>query len=170
MGSKNKENEVSEVTSIYGSFQNMNLSGETPVILRLSDGADCFIMNGDEVETAINETGVVERFGEILATPGLSLSTVYDEGFLDILRENDLLNEYERDNTFSAYLSEVLMESFYDLELFETSIEKYDHKRGFCSIEASAKTTVNQLMTARPNLTGWTAEINIDNTTVTLRG
>jgi hypothetical protein len=62
------------------------------------------------------------------------------------------------------------MESFYDLELFETSIEKYDHKRGFCSIEASAKTTVNQLMTARPNLTGWTAEINIDNTTVTLRG
>jgi len=65
------------------------------------------------------------------------------------------LEEYERDNTFSDFLSETISENFYDFEFIETSTEKYDYKRGFCTLSTEIEIPYSNLVNAQPSLVGW---------------
>ena len=71
------------------------------------DGVDVFVHNESEVETALAETNVVEEFCELIATPGLNVTTMYGRlPILEELRASSLLEEYERGtHTFAEYLS-----------------------------------------------------------------
>ena len=64
----------------------------------------------------------------------------------------------------------VMHDNFYDLELVNSTIEKYDHKRGACTLAVEAYTTVENLLKVRPNLFGWSAKIENGPSVVVLEG
>ena len=84
------------------------------------------------------------------------------------MRDQDLLEDYSRDGEFAEYLTETINENFYDVELVDYSTEKYDHKRGFTTLTATAKVTVSNLLESSPMLFGWTASVNTEAGVLTL--
>ena len=141
--------------SIYKKLQSLNLTEDSMVSLRYSEGTDVFVHNETEVETAMAETDVINRFSELIATPGLRAQTRWGEEIISELRNSGFLEEYERDYTFSDFISDTISENFYDFEFIETSTEKYDHKRGFCTLSAEVEISYGNLTTAQPDLFGW---------------
>jgi len=155
---------------IYDNMESLNFSSDSKVVLRYEETADCFLMNEDEVETALSNTDVVNTYAGLLATPGLSLSSTWHGNIIEYLRDNGHLDDYERDGTFEEYLAEIMHDNFYDLELVDSTIEKYDHKRGACTLAVEAYTTVENLLKVRPNLFGWSAKIENGPSVVVLEG
>ena len=145
--------------SIYKKLQGLNLNNDATISLRYSEGTDVFIHNETEVETAMAETDVINRLSELIATRGLHAQSRWGENIINELRSSGFLEEYERDNTFSDFLSETISENFYDFEFIETSTEKYDYKRGFCTLTAKVSVTANNLLKVEPNLDGWNVSI-----------
>tara|TARA_Y100001970_G_scaffold293783_1_gene443163 strand:+ start:953 stop:1429 length:477 start_codon:yes stop_codon:yes gene_type:complete len=145
--------------SIYETLTSMNLPGETVVNLSYSEGTDVFVHNETEVETALEQTSVVSSFSELVATPGLFVSTQYGGNVMESLRDEGLLEEYDREGWFAEYLSETISNNFYDVDLIDCSTEKYDHKRGFTTLTAEVQCTLENMMEARPSLYGWDVTI-----------
>jgi len=145
--------------SVISNIKNLNLESNAIVTLTYSQGADVFVHNESEVETALEETTVVEAFSELLATPGLEVKTSYGESILESLRSAELLESYERDFTFSEYLIDVIKENFYDADIIEYSTEKFDHKRGFCTLTAKVSIEADNLLKIEPCLIGWDVSI-----------
>ena len=145
--------------SITQTLINLNLEPDSLVTLVYSEGADVFVHNETEVETAMAETDVISTFSELIAIPGLHVSTQFGGNVLDRLREDDLLDDYDRDGDFGAYLNDVISDNFYDLELIEHTTEKYDHKRGFCTLTAEVQIPVSQIISEMPFLCGWRASV-----------
>jgi len=141
--------------SIYKKLQSLNLTEDSMVSLRYSEGADVFVHNETEVETAMVETDVITRFSELVATPGLRAQTRWGEDIIGELRESGFLEEYERDYTFSDFISDTIADNFYDFEFIESSTEKYDHKRGFCTLSAEVEIPYGNLAKSLPDLVGW---------------
>ena len=152
--------------SVIKRLESLNLQPESKVTLTYSAGVDVFVHNETEVDTALSETDVVHAFAELVATPGLRASTQYGGDILESLRSEGYLEEYERDGSFGMYLNDVISENFYDVDLIEYSTEKYDHKRGFCTLTAQVQVTVDNIMTYNPFLSGWTVSVNTDNGTL----
>ena len=94
--------------SIYETLTSMNLPGDTVVNLSYSEGTDVFVHNETEVETALEQTSVVSSFSELIATPGLFVTTQYGGDVMESLREEGLLEEYDREGWFAEYLSETI--------------------------------------------------------------
>ena len=145
--------------SITQTLINLNLEPDSLVTLTYSEGADVFVHNETEVETAMAETDVISTFSELIATPGLQVSTHFGGNVLERLREDDLLDDYDRDGDFGVYLNDVISDNFYDLELIEHTTEKYDHKRGFCTLTAEVQIPVSQIISEMPFLSGWRASV-----------
>ena len=145
--------------SIFETLRNMNMPGDTTVSLSLSEGTDVFVHNETEVETALAETSVVSDFAELIATPGLNVITPYGNDVLDSLRDDGHLDDYDREGWFAEYLSDKMNDNFYDLDLIDYSIEKYDHKRGFCTLTAEARVSLENLLESSPFLSGWNVTI-----------
>ena len=152
--------------SIITKLQSLNLEPDAMVTLTYSEGVDVFVHNETEVETAMAETDVISTFSELIATPKLQVSTQYGGNVLDRLREDEFLNDYSRDGDFSSYLSEVISDNFYDVDFIEYSTEKYDHKRGFCTLTAQVQVPVDNIIEHSPFLSGWTASVNTSNGTL----
>ena len=129
------------------------------VTLTYSEGVDVFVHNETEVETAMAETSVINTFSELIATPKLQVSTQYGGSIIGRLREEEYLDDYARDGDFSSYLSEVISDNFYDVGFIEYSTEKYDHKRGFCTLTAQVQVPADNIILAAPFLSGWTASV-----------
>ena len=155
---------------IYDNMESLNFSSDSKVVLRYEGTADCFLMNENEVETALSNTDVVSTYAGLLATPGLQLSSTWHGNILDYLRDDGYLEDYERDGTFEDYLAEIMHDNFYDLELVDSTIQKYDYKRGACTLTAEAFTTVENLLSVKPNLFGWSARIEDGQSVVMLEG
>ena len=153
--------------SILSRLKNLNLDPEAIITLNYSEGADVFVHNETEVETALAETDVVSYFSDLVATPGLNVATLFGTNVLESLRDEGLLDDYERDHTFSDYLSEVITDNFWDLDLIEHSTEKYDYKRGFCTLTAEVVVPASELFEASPCLTGWSVSVASDDGTLT---
>ena len=150
--------------SFVNTLQNLQVEPATLVTLRYSDGTDVFVHNETEVETALSDTDVIERFSELLATPGIQVFSSYGSGIIDELRNGDYLEEYERD--FADYLSEVIRENIYEFDFIDRTIEKYDYKRGFCTLTAEVCVPAGDLMAQNPYLGGWTASVVTTNGTM----
>jgi len=155
--------------SIFDTLTSMNLPSDTVVNLSYSEGTDVFVHNETEVETALNDTDVVSTFSELVATPGLSVSTTYGTNVLESLRGEGLLDSYERGSfSFSDYLSTVISENFYDTDLIEYSTEKYDHKRGFTTLTADVQLSLEEMLSVQPVLFGWDVSVKTAAGTLTL--
>ena len=153
--------------SIIEKIKNLNLPEDAVVSLSYSEGTDVFVHNETEVDTALSETDVVNTFAELISTRGLQAESMYGTHILSSLREDGLLDDYEI-GSFSFYIAETLSENFYDQEFIEHSTEKYDHKRGFCTLSTDIKVSVKNLLTSSPYLGGWTASVRTDSGTLTL--
>lgn len=155
--------------SIFDTLTSMNLPNDTIVNLSYSEGTDVFVHNETEVETALTETDVVSTFSALVATPGLNVNTVYGTNVLDTLRDDGLLDSYERGSfSFSDYLTETLSDNFYDIDLIEYSTEKYDHKRGFTTLTADVQLSLENMLSAKPTLYGWDVSVKTAAGTLTL--
>ena len=77
--------------SIYKKLQNLNLTEDSMISLRYSEGADVFVHNETEVDTAMSETDVINRFSELVATPGLRAQTKWGDHIIQELRDSGLV-------------------------------------------------------------------------------
>ena len=155
--------------SIIQKIKDLNLPEDSMVSLSYSEGVDVFVHNETEVETALSETDVVNTFAELVATKGLKATTQYGTGVIESLRDEGLLDDYERGSfTFSDYITETISDNFYDVDLIDYSTEKYDHKRGFCTLSADVRVPVKNLIESAPYLGAWTVSVQTDSGTLTL--
>jgi len=155
--------------SIIQKIKDLNLPEDAMVSLSYSEGVDVFVHNETEIETALSETDVVNTFAELVATKGLKATTQYGTGVIESLREEGLLDDYERGSfTFSDYITETISDNFYDVDLIDYSTEKYDHKRGFCTLSADVRVPVKNLIESAPYLGCWTVSVQTDSGTLTL--
>ena len=122
-------------------------SDDVDVTFSYSDGTDTFHFNETHVDTALQETDVVDRVVNVLVSD-LPVSTTWgNEPVLNVLRDADLLENYERDFTFNDYLTETINENFYDLsDIIEESTEQYDHKRGFTTLTSTVKANLSDVV------------------------
>jgi len=141
--------------TIVAKLTELNLSPDTKVTMTYSGGCDCFVHNETEVETAMAETDVINRFSELIATRGLQAQTRWGEDIINELRSSGFLEEYERDDTFGEFISDTIADNFYDFDFIESSTEKYDHKRGFCTLSAEVEIPYGNLADSMPDLLGW---------------
>lgn len=156
--------------SITKKLQSLNLDPSAVATLTYSEGVDVFVHNETEVETAIEETDVVSILAELVATPGLTNVTTRwgDTPILQTLREEDLLDDYTHDGNFAAYITDMLTENFYDIELIDTTTERYDHKRGFTTLTAEVQVPVSEIIEVEPFLSGWEISVETDLGTLTI--
>ena len=151
-------------------LKSLNLPDETSVVLTYEAGTDVFVHNETEVETALSDTDVVQTFADLITTPGFKCTSAYgSENLLDTIRTEGLLEEYERGSMcFSEYVGEQIQENFYDVDLIDYSTEKYDHKRGFCTLTATVKTTVGNIVKSSPYLGSWDVAVKTEQGTLHL--
>tara|TARA_Y100001938_G_scaffold146547_2_gene225626 strand:- start:797 stop:1273 length:477 start_codon:yes stop_codon:yes gene_type:complete len=147
----------------------LNLPEGAAVTLEYSDGTDVFVHNESEVETALENTDVVETFSSLITTPGLNAKDQYGQDMLDSLRSEGLLDDYERGSgIFEEYVSETIQENFYDVDLIDYSVEKYDYKRGFCTLSACAVVSAGDLIDSNAVIDGWKASVKTESGTLTI--
>ena len=127
--------------TLIDKLKNLNIPDSELVTLKYSDGTEVFVHNETEIEDALSETDVVATFAELIATPGLRVSTQFGDNVLDRLREDEHL---------------------------ESSIEKYDYKRGFCTLSANVKVPLSDIIKHSPYLSGWEISVKTDNGDLTL--
>ena len=154
--------------SITQKIKNLNLADDAIVTLSYSEGTDVFVHNETEIETALSETDVVSSLASLIATRGLHVSSRWSGQIIESLREGGHLDEYERGSfTFEDYLTEFLTENFYDQDFIDHSTEKYDHKRGFCTLSTEVQVSAKDIVSASPTLSGWSISIPTENGTLT---
>lgn len=155
--------------SIFETLTSMNLAPDTKVSLSYSEGTDVLHYNETEIETALRETDVVSTLADLVATPGLSVTTQYGGDVLESLRDDGLLEDYERGSfSFSEYITETINDNFYDIDLIEYTTEKYDHKRGFTTLSAEVQVTLENFVEAQPFLVGWEVSVKTEKGTLVL--
>ena len=154
--------------SIINKLTALKLPSDAVVSLSYSEGTDVFVHNETEIETALESTDVVNMVSELIATPGLLVRTSYGSNVLSHFRELSLLEDYGYDFTFSDYLAEMINDNFYDVEVIESSIEKYDHKRGYCSLTATFEVDLQNLLEIQPMISGWTVTVKTSSGTLIL--
>ncbi len=151
---------------IRDKLQNLNVPDDAKVSLSYSEGTECFIHTEDQVETAMAETDVVQRFSELVTTPGLEVQTKWGNNVLEEIRYQGLLESYERDETFTEFVDDVIRSNYYDLDLLEHQTEAYDYKRGFCTLTADVIVNAKDLKTNFVDLSGWTISVETANGTL----
>ena len=131
-----------EKMTIIEQIRKLNLPSDTKINLYYSEGTDVFVHNETEIETALENTVVVRSYVEVIIP-------------VAHLREQGLLEDYDREGWFADYLVDCINDNFYDAEVIEYSIEKYDHKRGFCTLSAELYTTAEHVLASTIGLDGW---------------
>lgn len=152
------------MATIVEKLSNMKLAEDAVVTLTYEEGCDVFVHNETEIDTALSDTSVVESFAELIATPKLDARDSWNgDSILQSLRDQDFLEEYTRDGEFAEFLTEMINDNFYDVEVIDYSTEKYDHKRGFTTLTATVKVPVSNLLEVKPWLSGWKASVETEN-------
>ena len=141
-----------------------DLANDAYVSFTVKQGTDVFHFNESHLETALADTDVPEMVASVL-TSGLKITTEYGNDPLDILRDADLLEDYERGSYFfEDFVTEAIRDNFWDHDLIEESTEKYDHKRGFTTLTSTFKALVGDIKTSPESyesaFQGWEASFN----------
>ena len=141
-------------------------SDKNYVTFTIEQGTDVFHFNETHLETALSDTEVPEKVATAI-TSGLKIVTEYGNDPLDVLRDADLLEDYERGSYFfEDFVTEAVRENFWDHELIEESTERYDHKRGFTTLTSTFKALVSDV-NQNPQgferaFLGWKAELDTE--------
>ena len=82
---------------------------------------------------------------------------------IEVLREQNLLEDYGYNLAFKEYVAGAIRNNFYDTSLIEESTEHYDHKRGFTTLTATVVAPVEDIInndsSYQSTFSGWTAEV-----------
>ena len=145
----------------------LKLPGDIEVTLTYSLGCDVFLQDDSAVDTAMNETDVVEQFSalvEILTQRSDTTHRISEQ-----LRDQFILEFDDQDEDGNAVCyrptaEEIVAgfrENFYEQEFIEREIKQYDHKRGHCVLTAKVKLSIKELVAASPDLSGWDVELEV---------
>jgi hypothetical protein len=146
--------------SIVNKLKSLRINPDTMATLIYSDGTDVFVHNETEIEDTLAATDVVQTFSSLITTPGLKVLSGYGDHILEELRESGHLDDYKRGSfEFEEFVSEVVAETIYDFDFIDRSVEKYDHKRGFCTLTAAVQIPVSNLIEVNPALKGWNVSV-----------
>lgn len=156
------------MTTIANKIANLNLPETTKVKLSLSEGCDVFVHNETEVETALENTTVVDSYVSLILEPNFEVTTTWGQNPIEQLREAGLLEDYDRTGWFESYLTEAIYDNFYDAEVIDHSTEKYDHKRGFTTLHAELYTTIGSVVDSGASLYGWDVTVETPSGDLTL--
>jgi hypothetical protein len=130
---------------IVNTLQELNVADDNFVYLNYVDRASVWHITDDHVESALSETSTADILAGALATPGVTVLSRYDEDILVNIRDNGLLEDYDRDGDFEGYLAGVIRQEAYELDLLSISVERHDHKRGTCEVASNIKVTAADL-------------------------
>ena len=143
----------------------LNVNEETVVTFTFEEGTDVFHFNETHVETALEETNVVDKLAEAI-TSGLEVTTEYGHNPLTQLRDSELLNGYERGTgQFTDFVSSTIKENFWDADLVSESTERFDHKRGFTTLSTTLTAPAKKVLSNSAygtTFSGWTAQVNVN--------
>jgi len=147
--------------SFYDKIKALGATDETTVNFSWEEGCDVFHYNETHVETALGETGAAYALAEAI-TEGV----FYEKGnsVLEEMRDDGLLDEYERDGGFVDFVAEVIGDSFYDYDWIEQSTQRFDHKRGWTDLSMELSISLADLKEQSYNpLPGWECQVRDGN-------
>ena len=130
---------------IISTLRGLQVEEDDYVYLNYQDSASVWHVSDDYIENALCETSTAARLAGLLATPGIDVLSRYDESILETMREEGLLEEYDREDWFEEYLTTKIQEEAYQYDLLTISTERHDHKRGTCEISANVKVLAREL-------------------------
>ena len=136
---------------------------DTIVTLSYEDHHEGWHSTGELESESVVETCTADQVAQLITDPDLKVKTSFgDELAIDVLRDNDYLEDYERGSyDFDNYVTEQIQENFWELDsLIECSIEQYDYKRGKCTVSAELTTTLGELKQSPSSARGWTASVD----------
>ena len=150
--------------SLAETLRNLNLPTDAVAELSYEAGTDVFVHNETDTEDGLRETDTAEYLAGLVTTKGLTVTSGYaNEEVLQAMRDNDLLDDYDRgDFAFEDFVAEVIRASHWDYEWVDASTEKYDYKRGFCTLTADVVVSAQNLMNSSADLAGWTVSFKTD--------
>jgi hypothetical protein len=131
--------------NIIETLKELNVSGEDYVYLNYEDSAEVWHISDDYINTALGETETAAMLAGAMATTGVTVLSRYDEDILATMRDEGMLDDYERDGYFEDYLAAKIQEEAYQYDLLTISTERHDHKRGTCEIAANIKVAAADL-------------------------
>jgi len=150
--------------SLYKKIKALGVEDDVKVNFSIEEGAEVFHFNETHIETAMSQTGFAYTLAEAI-TDGV----LYKKGnhILDEMREEELLEEYERGEDdsggFTAFVSEVIENEHWNYCWFDHSTEKYDHKRGYTELSAEFDIPLADLKDDPYPLIGWKASVQTPN-------
>jgi len=147
--------------SFYDKIKALGATDETQVTFEWEEGCDVFHYNETHVETAMSETGAAYALAEAI-TEGV----FYEKGnsVLEEMREDGLLDEYERDGGFTDFVAEVIDSEFYNYDWIEQSTQRFDHKRGWTDLSLSLSIPLGDLKDTEHNpLPSWDCQVRDGN-------
>ena len=150
--------------SLYKKIKALGVEDDVKVNFSIEEGAEVFHFNETHIETAMSQTGFAYTLAEAI-TDGV----LYKKGnhILDEMREEELLEEYERGEDdsggFTAFVSEVIENEHWNYCWFDHSTEKYDHKRGYTELSAEFDIPLADLKNDPYPLIGWKASVQTPN-------
>jgi len=133
------------VENIVETLRELNVAEEDFVYLNYEDSAEVWHISDDYIENALGETDTASMLAGALATPGVTVLSRYDEDILGTMRDEGMLDEYERNGDFEWFLSAKIQEHAYEYDLLTISTERHDHKRGTCGVSANLKVKAGDL-------------------------
>ena len=148
--------------SFYDKIKALGADDETTENFSWEEGCDVFHYNETHVETAMSETGAAGVLAEAI-TEGV----FYEKGnsILETMREDGLLDEYERgDEYFTSFVEEVIDSEFYNYDWIEQSTQRFDHKRGWTDLSMGLSIPLGDLKETGYNpLPSWTCQVRDGN-------
>ena len=119
--------------------------------MNYTDHAEVWHISDDYIETALGETSTASILANALATSGVTVLSRYDEDILGTMRDEGMLDDYDRDGYFEDYLEGKIQEEAYQYDLLTISTERHDHKRGTCEVAANLKVQAGEIYSLGSN-------------------
>jgi hypothetical protein len=103
--------------NIVDKLQDLQVHGDDYVYLNYEESTSVWHISDDHIEGALTETDTAQVLARLLATPGITVFSRYEENILEIMRDEGLLDGYEKDGTFEQYLVETIQKEAYEYDL-----------------------------------------------------
>jgi len=132
--------------TIVDALREFSVSEDSFVNLNYGSTAEVWHITDDYISGALIETATASMLAALLATKTLTVYSRWDENILEEMRNNGLLDDYDREDWFEGYLTETIQNAAYEYDLLSVTTEKYDHKRGACAVESSIKIPVSEVL------------------------
>jgi len=134
------------VGTIIDTLRELNVAEDDYVYLNYEESVSVWHITDDYIESALAETSTASMLAGLLACPGnITVLSRYNEDILENMRDEGLLEDYEREDYFEEYLTETIQEKAYEYDLLTVSTERHDHKRGTCEVASNVKVLAGEL-------------------------